>query len=257
MDVPTTLLDARGCRALADALGDTPETTLAAHLLRRGLCRAYVAGEPSRLQGAVVQAEDAPAEPMAFGSDPEALWTLLRSVEGWECVNVGLECAAALGEMFAADLGAPVRYYGDIYYVLARPVARFEHEAVRRLTSEDLGLLESAPAALRGSGFGGPQKLLSDGVVACAVVSGSVVSIAHTSAQTARHAEIGVFTLERWRRRGFATAAASIVARCVQEAGQAPVWSTGEDNIASQRVAEKLGFVQVSRRVYIIPDRGG
>ena len=29
---------------LADALGDTPETVIPAHLLRRGLADAYVAG---------------------------------------------------------------------------------------------------------------------------------------------------------------------------------------------------------------------
>jgi predicted GNAT family acetyltransferase len=103
------------------------------------------------------------------------------------------------------------------------------------------------------SGFGSLRKLLEEGFVACAIVSGQIVSIAHTYARTTHYADIGVHTLERWRRGGLASAAASIVARCIQEAGQTPVWSTGEDNWASLRVAQKLGFVESSRRTYVIP----
>ena len=33
------------------------------------------------------------------------------------------------------------------------------------------------------------------------------------------------------------------------------MWSAGGHNAASLRVAEKLGFVEVSRRVYVIPER--
>lgn len=68
--------------------------------------------------------------------------------------------------------------------------------------------------------------------------SGEIVAIAHTSARTERHADIGVVTLREWRGCGFATAAASIVAKRVQEAGQIPVWSAGGDNIASLRIAQ-------------------
>ena len=248
-------LDSQGCRVLADALGDGPETVLSVHLLRRGLCRAYVAGDPSRFNGAIVQASDSPAEPMGFGSDPEALWELLKTVHGWDCVNVASECATALGEIIEGEMGVRVRYYGDIYHVLSKPVSSFQNAAVRQLTLADLKLLESAPIEVQGSGFGSPRGLLAEGVVACAVASGSIVSIAHTSARSNHHAEIGVFTLEEWRGRGFATAAAAIVAQRVQEAGQTPMWSTGEDNAPSLRVAQKLGFTEVSRRTYVILDK--
>ena len=84
------------------------------------------------------------------------------------------------------------------------------------------------------------------------MVDGRIVGTAQTSAITARYADIGVSTDERWRERGFATAAASIVARRVQETGRTPVWSCGEDNMASLRVARKLGFEEVSRLTYVI-----
>jgi len=67
--------------------------------------------------------------------------------------------------------------------------------------------------------------------------SEEIVVIAHTSARTEHYADIGAFTLKEWRGHGLATAAASIVAKRVQEVGQTPVWSTGEDNLASLRVA--------------------
>jgi len=249
-------LDTKGCRALADALGDTPETVISVHLLRRGLCRAYVAGDPMRFRGAMVQASDLPTEPTGFGSDPRVLWELLQSVKGWNCVNVMPGCATALGEIIEAEVGVRVRYYGDVYHTLSRPAPDVENHAVRQLTLVDLELLKSAPPEVRGSGFGGPGGLLSDGIVACAVVSGRIVCIAHTSARSERHADIGVFTMVDRQGRGFATAAAAIVARRVQEAGQIPVWSAGEDNTASLRVAQKLGFVEVSRRTYVILDEG-
>ena len=66
---------------------------------------------------------------------------------------------------------------------------------------------------------------------------------------------VGVRTDDRegWRGRGFATAAACLVSQAVQAVGLTPVWSTGEDNYASQRIAEKLGFTQIVRRTYVIP----
>jgi hypothetical protein len=83
-----TRLDSEMCRVLARTLDDTPETVHALHTLRRGTCRAYVAGDPGSFDGAVVQPIHSPAEPTGFGSAPEVLWDLLQSVEGWTCVLV-------------------------------------------------------------------------------------------------------------------------------------------------------------------------
>jgi hypothetical protein len=189
---------------------------------------------------------------MGFGSDPEILWDLLKSVEGWDCVDVSSDCAEALGELIKRDTGCEVRYYGDVYHILDKPVIMFQNEAVRQLTLGDLELLKSSPQELRGCGFGTTQRLLEDGFVACAIVGGKVFAIAHTSARTDHYADIGVFTAEDWRCRGFVTAAAAIVAERIQEAGLIPTWSAGEDNFASLRVAQKLGFTEVSRRTYVI-----
>jgi GNAT superfamily N-acetyltransferase len=252
---PYAPLDPGSGQGLADALGDTPETLISVHLLRRGLCRAYVTGDPAQFEGAIVQATAFSTEPTGFGSDATVLWALLQAVEGWDCINVSAACARPLGNLLSQETGTAVRYLDDVYHTLTEAVATFENDPVRLLTEADLDLLALAAPELRASCWDSVEGLLAEGVVACAIVGGRIVATALTAARTEQHAEIGVYTKEAYRRRGFATAAASLVVRQVQEAGQIPVWSAGGHNVASLRVAQKLGFVEGSRRVYVIPER--
>lgn len=58
--------------------------------------------------------------------------------------------------------------------------------------------------------------------------------------------EIGITTLEKYRKKGYASEACS---RCVQEIlnqGKIPLWSTGVQNTASQKLAEKVGFKKLA-----------
>ncbi len=244
--------------ALAEALGESPFTAITVARLLRGQCRAYVLGELPCFEAAVVQADDAPDEPTAYGRNPAAIWELLQGVEGWTCVELTEgPWVRALGEMIAQALGVPVRYYGDLYYALERPAIPWPHRAVRLLTPDDAPLLEAAPRELRGGGLRllGARAMLAEGCVAAAIVDGTVVATAQTSARSSRYADIGVHTLEPYRRQGLGVAAASLVAQAAQAEGLTPVWSTGEDNHASQRIAAKIGFGFVGRMTYIIPQR--
>jgi predicted GNAT family acetyltransferase len=132
-------------------------------------------------------------------------------------------------------------------------VADFHHPNVRELGPADLSLLGAAPLELRASLWESTAVLLKEGVVACAIIEGEIVATALTSAYSDGYADVGVYTCEAYRSRGLATAAASLVARRVQQAGRTPVWSAGGTNAASLRVAHKLGFEEVSRRRYVIP----
>ena len=240
-------------------LDEEPETVLSVHRLRRGLARVYVSGSASRFDAAIVQAIDEPEEPMAFGEDSVAKSRLLDEVPGWTCINVPPGCAEALGTILERDGRCPVRHYGDVYHVLRGPLApgTVSHPHARLLDEEDLALLEAAPPEVRGAGYESTAALLREGIVAGVVLDDALVAIAHTVARIERYAELGVFTLNRFRRRGLATAATFLVAERVLAEGQTPVWSAGEGNRASLRVAQKLGFVETSRRIYLIPDRGG
>ncbi len=247
--------DSAGCDVLAGWLGDTPETTISLHLLRRRLCSAYALGEPGRPDAVVIQPSRLPEEPMAYGTDVGAIWSILRRLQGWTCINVDVEAARHLGPLMETDMGRDVRQVDDVYHTLDRPVAGLLHPAVRSLTRDDQALLEDAPADLRDMalGFGSFGGLLDEGVAAGAMVDGGLVALACTTAQTERHADVGVVTVESWRGRGLATACAFLVADDILRSGRVPVWSTGDHNTASIQVARKLGFREVGRRAYLVP----
>ena len=243
-------LDSDEVQRLADAIVESPETVIPIHLLRHGTCKAYSVGGLASLDAVVLQSNSLRTEPFGLGSDPQGLWDLLRRLDDWTVVDVSPTVAPRLGALIKEDTGKRVCYYGDIYHTLTKPAPEISEPAVRELTIDDFDMLRAA--GIDGAGFGGLSVLLTEGVVAGAVVSGETVATAQTGALTDRYADIGAGTKEKWRGRGFATAAASIVARRVQETGRIPVWSCGEDNMASLRVAQKLGFEEVSRLTYVI-----
>jgi len=237
---------------VASALDDTPETVISLHLLRRRLCRAYIAGSPERWHALLLHPLTDSTEPMTFGDDPQTLWALLQLAQGWRCVEVVPAAARPLSDMIAARLGAGVRYCEDVYHALYQPVLACPNAAVRRLAPDDAGLIGRADEELTRSDVGSLESLLTEGVIAGAIADGVLVSVARTTGWSERHADIGVETLPAWRGRGFATAAAALVAQGVQQMGKMPVWSAGEGNAASLRIAQKLGFVEVLRRTYVI-----
>jgi hypothetical protein len=65
---------------LAEALGDTPETAIAVHLLRRGLCTAYIGDEPA--EAAIVQNQALQGDVYAFGVTPTRFGSCLMSRRG-------------------------------------------------------------------------------------------------------------------------------------------------------------------------------
>ncbi len=240
---------------LAEALGDTPETVIPAGLLLAGLADAHVCGEAPRFDGVVVQSHLLRREPWGFGCDPSAVWELLRPLNDWGrkamSPNMSADLVPPVSALIERDTGVRVRSYGDVYHTLTGAVRELCVPEVRLLKPEDADLLSAYWDGSRAMGFATLEGLLTDGAAAGAVVEGRLVALAHTNAMTAKHGDIGVETDEAWRGRGFASASACLVARRIREMGRTPVWSTGEGNAASLRVAAKLGFVEVSRRVYL------
>jgi len=247
-----TRVDGETARELGEALPDHPFTFAARCLLLRNAATAWVRGSPPRFEGLVVQPPWLPTEPMAFGSSPDAIWELLRGIPGWDCVNVPAELAPALQGTIERELGVPTRIHGDVYFLLEREAIRHSHPAVRRLNEDDAQLVDSAPPQLRTVGFSSTVAALSGGVAAGGIVEGRLVSIVSMSASSEQFAEIGAHTLEAWRNQGMGTAAAYLVGDAVRSRGFVPVWSTGEDNQRSQRVARKVGFQEFGRKAYVI-----
>lgn len=249
---PAALVE-RGRLLLAEALGESPETLMTIEQLRRGLCRATVLGSPERPTAAIVQPDAFPTDATAYGDDAEQIWAVLRDLPGWECVDVALALGTALSALISAESGRPCALYEEIFFVLDRPVVPLPHPLVRCLTAADIPLMEAATGALNMVDwrFGSAAALLADGLAAGAVIDGELVAAGFTAARGSRYVDVGIVTREDWRNQGLSTAAAALVCADIQAAGQTPVWGASIDNIASQKVAAKLGFREVSRRVYV------
>jgi RimJ/RimL family protein N-acetyltransferase len=235
---------------LAQTLGDSPATVIPLHQLREGFAQATLIGPATDPEAVVIQAND---EPTGFGRNAEALWAILQTLTGWFCVEVENSLGQQLAALVTSE-GRACRLYTGIYYTLTgppRPQPQPNLET-RLLTPDDMPIWQRAPGELHASGFQTPQELLARGCAAGSFAGGELVALAQTYALSDRYADIGVHTAEAYRGRGLASYAAQLVMSQVLAQGRIPLWSTGEDNYASLRVAEKLGLQETLRRVYVI-----
>ncbi len=235
-------------------IGDSPFTALTAGQLKGGFCRAYALGAPEEPAVAVVQSAVQPTEPIAFGTDAGALWALLSRIPGWDCVNVAPGVEGDVAALFGAKLGASARIKSERYYALEGQPIEFPRPEVRRLGPEDLSIVEGSDPLFRSFflGHGDAIRTLARGVVAGVVSGGKLLSAITTSTWSGVHVDLGAATVPEARRRGLATAAASLVCSKLRTAGLTPVWSALESNVGSWRVPEKLDFRFVGRREYVV-----
>lgn len=95
---------------------------------------------------------------------------------------------------------------------------------------------------------------LGDGTrILGAWVDGQPVAFCYAGSVTEGLADVGIDTLEGWRRRGYALQVAAAVIRDVLADGRTPVWGAMDSNIASRAMAMRLGFVKVDTLVLFSP----
>jgi RimJ/RimL family protein N-acetyltransferase len=90
--------------------------------------------------------------------------------------------------------------------------------------------------------WGGLDNFLAHGAGFAVMKGNEVVSRCHTVMVGNGEAEISIETAEPYRRRGFATLATCAFVEYCMTHGLHPAWSCWENNIASQILAQKLGF---------------
>lgn len=241
-------------RALAERLPITPFFVLSYAGLFRGLDRAFVSGPASDPDAVIVQHRICPTEPVYFGRDPDAGWALLSRLSGWDCLVGASEDMNRFAEIFRREVSVPFRAVGDLHYTLERPALPHADPSVRLLGPADIPLLQRTADTLPVGGYSTYEELLTEGVVAGAVHAGGLVALSVAGLSNPRYSDIGVDTFEPYRRRGLSSAATYLVARELQSRGQVPVWSTGSHNVASQRVAAKVGFQPYGRLEYLVFD---
>lgn len=87
------------------------------------------------------------------------------------------------------------------------------------------------------------------GPIAAVRVDGRPVSFCYAGSQTEAWWDIAVDTLEPHRRKGCAGLCVAHLIRHMQAQGRYPVWQALQENPASWRLAEKLGFVPIDELV--------
>jgi hypothetical protein len=86
------------------------------------------------------------------------------------------------------------------------------------------------------------ERARRDRVVHAAYVDGAPVSFAYAPWATERWFDISVETAPGARQLGLATRVAAAMIHAGRDGGRAPVWGATEDNVASLRMAARLGF---------------
>jgi RimJ/RimL family protein N-acetyltransferase len=117
---------------------------------------------------------------------------------------------------------------------------------LRRLEPGDSEHLQglSSQSNWIGKTWGGPEGLAASGLAWGAFVEGRLASVACTFFVGDRYEEIGVVTEPEFRGRGLSVACSGALCLDIQGRGHYSSWTTSSDNMASLRVAEKLGFIK-------------
>lgn len=240
---------------LAGWIEDSPRVALALGSLVGGFSRAYVVGDASRPRAAVIHIAEAAAEPEVLGSDPAAVWSILSRLPGWQRPHLLTDgLAGPLSHLMERELKVPVRREKDLQYILRAAPVDHQDARVRRITIADREIVERSDRLTQPRGHGDVRTTLSRGVVGGAVVGDRLVSSVMSCAWGGAYVNLGAATAKDWRGQGLAVAETVLVCRVLQERGLRPCWCTGPQNLASQRVAEKVGFELVEGGECLIPE---
>lgn len=125
---------------------------------------------------------------------------------------------------------------------------------VRRLEAGDSHSLEGLDpgSAWITKTWGGPGCLAQSGYGWGAFMEGQLASVACTFFLGETYEEIAVATEPRFCGLGLSTACARGLCNDIQARGHQPSWTTSPDNLASQRIAEKLGFTLQRTDVFYV-----
>jgi GNAT superfamily N-acetyltransferase len=100
--------------------------------------------------------------------------------------------------------------------------------------------------------WGAPADFVARGIGFCALAGARMVCGAVSAARCDTAIEIQINTLPSCRRLGLATVVgATLVAHCLEH-GLEPDWDTDTDNLPSQRLAQRLGYVPESHYEWLV-----
>ena len=151
-------------------------------------------------------------------------------------------------DFFAAKPGicTDMRYFYT--YSGGRPYTLRDGYSVKRIDSSIAERLEGRITP----SFSWKGDFLSKGAGFAVMHGEEAASWAFSAAVSDTETDIGVETAEKYRGQGLASVAAAAMAEYILSTGRSPVWACHCKNTASQRLAERLGFVRTAECVTIV-----
>jgi hypothetical protein len=233
---------------LAAALPDLPRWVAPRGLLLERRCDILLGPEGKRGAGYLVLEHGGPEafavhRPVAslvtqldqLGSPAERILVPIESAEPWRALLPGWSEQAAVVHVHPAPASLP------------KPA-----HPTRFLTLADVAALDQLPAGLASD----LQRALARGPVAAAFDGERPVAFCSAAYQTESWFDVSIDTLEEYRRKGFATAAAGHLIHHLLAQGKKPVWGALDADTASISMAKKYGFRAVDRMmVFGAPSR--
>jgi RimJ/RimL family protein N-acetyltransferase len=115
---------------------------------------------------------------------------------------------------------------------------------VRRLVPADEAALAGLSPDLQWiySTWGDAARMILSGAAWGAWLDGRLASVAGTFFRGTAYEDVGVVTEPPYRGLGLSAACAAGLCADILRSGRQPSWNTSRDNLASRRVAEKVGF---------------
>ena len=95
------------------------------------------------------------------------------------------------------------------------------------------------------------NEALEESIIYGVTDSDKLLSFALTLAVTNEFMELGVWTKESYRRRGFSFACSNALIERIFSESKIPVWGTERGNVASMSLAKKLGFKKVHEYYWV------
>lgn len=145
-----------------------------------------------------------------------------------------------------------------VIYALPAPPAYSQPAdfTIRRLTAADGEQLAglSTESFWISKTWGGPTGLAASGYAWGAFAGARLAAVANTFFVGDHYEEVGVVTEPAFRGRGLSVACSGRLCDDIRTRGRIPSWTTSPDNLASRRVAEKLGFTFVRDDVLYVID---
>jgi GNAT superfamily N-acetyltransferase len=263
------LMDRTRFDAVAQMLGDTPFTVTPYFFLRRRECKAYV-DDFAQPQIIVVVPQ------VPFADVYVSIRAPLGTAELQSLADFVSRLELGSGLFVPAELVQPIRvrrqvsleaeglcftyrHIPDRFTEKSQNAPQFaggRNGQVRRLSAADAKAIGELPsqAGFLYQNYRTPEALLAEGLAFGLFHKGRLVSLATSLALTPKHCAVGVYTLPRYRNRGYATGCVEAVFAATFAQGVRPLWRIGIRQKLAIYFAEKLGMEEIGttgREVYL------